>query len=70
MPGPRMISGTRIDGSYGSTFPDGTLCSPWKKPLSDVNTISVSSSSPVLRSAATILATASSTARSDSRRCW
>ena len=40
-PGPRMISGTRTEGSYTSTFPAGMRCSPWKNPLSDVNTISV-----------------------------
>ena len=46
--------------------PPGTRCSPWKKPLSEVKTISVRSSSPAARSAATIAATPSSTASSDS----
>ena len=58
-----------MDGSYQSTLPFATRCSPWKKPLSDVKRISVLSSSPVCRSVSTIDEIASSTDISVSRRC-
>ena len=67
-PGPRISSGTRIDGSYGRTLPGRTRCSPSRKPLSDVKMSSVSSSSPAARSAPTIRATPSSTATSEASR--
>ena len=70
MPGPRMTSGTRVEGSYGLSLPIGMRCSPCRKPLSDVKTMSVRDSSPFFLSAATIRPTASSTARSDSSRSW
>ena len=58
-----------MDGSYHSTLPFETRCSPWKKPLSEVKRMKVLSSSPAWRRVSTIDAIASSTDISVSRRC-
>jgi hypothetical protein len=65
-----MISGTLIDGSYTTSLPSGIRCSPYMNPLSEVNTISVLSSSWTSPRTVTILVTARSTESSDSSCRW
>ena len=68
IPGPRISSGTCVEGSYGTIFPCGIRCSPCMKPWSEVKITYVLSSSPVSRSVSTIASTPRSTAGSDAQR--
>ncbi len=67
-PGPRMMSGIRIDSSYGRNLSPGIRCSPCSQPLSERNMIIVFSSCPVAFRVLTSFFTWSSTASSEPMR--